>query len=346
MTDAATIDTPDQIVPDTGALDTLKGFFATKPAKSLLDEIGVEGKARLSDEDRRARIRRSFGFNLRSALDLRDVWAGETACIVGGGPSLSETFPELLEFAAAGAAIIAVNKTHDWLIERGLVPTFGIMCDPKDWVATYQTPTSGVKYLLGSQLHDDVFARFKDVDEVYLWHAMGQEEDREAIRAAAEAAGQRAFAVEGGSTTSLRAFDMAALLLGFREVRFFALDSSATTKDGLPADLHPYAKPHVDPVNIPFKLLDPKDGAEFPKLYWTNRPMFHQLRQFEIVLDRTRRGIQAGHYPKVRIAVHGTGVLPDWAALRGLHADPNRAAMLRAYQPSPEEIALCQDQTA
>lgn len=309
-------------------------ILITPEPEAILEQIGIEGKPRITEEERLARIKRSFHLpkSFRSIVDLKEAWLGETVCLVGGGASIEETFPDLIELAARGAKIAAVNKTHDWLCERGLIPTFGIMADPKDWVATYMTPTPGVKYLLASQLHDDTLARFKDWPDVYIWHAIGHPDDAAAITAEAERAGKAAYGVIGGSTTTLRGFDIMTLLLGFRECHFFAMDSSA-----IEGRMHPYEKPFLDPLEYKFHLLDPMDGRQLAREYHTNRPMFHQLRQFEILLSERARDISAGTYPKVRIAVHGSGILPDWCALRGLHVDPSRAAMLRAEQPQPEE---------
>lgn len=297
-----------------------------------LDSLGIEGPGRISDKERQARIRRAFKFDppFRSAVELKDLWTGETLCIVGGGPSIEQTLPELIDLIAGGAKVMAVNMTHDWLIERGVIPTFGIVCDPAEWVVSYQTPTPGVKYLIASQCCDAVFEKFRDVPEVFLFHAEGINEDRKIIYDAAVEARLPTFSVVGGSTTSHRGQDIAALLLGFAELRFFGLDSSAAGNR-----MHPYDKPHLDPVNIPFKLLDPSNGRELHTIYWTNKPMFHQLRQFEIVLAERREGIRAGRYPKIRLAFHGSGLLPDWAALRGLHIDPTRAAYLRSVAEPP-----------
>lgn len=300
---------------------------AAQNPQGALDALGIETKPRIAEGERLERIRRSFKFGLRSAMELKNLWEGETLCIVGGAPSLESTFGELVDLVAAGAKVAAINKTHDWLIERGIVPTFGILCDPKDWVAGYMTPHPGVKYLIASQCHDDTFAAFEGVEDVYLWHAMVKGEDCAFLSEWAMQAGQSAYGVVGGSTSSLRAFDIGSLLLGFREARWFAVDSSA---DPNTKAMHPYEKPKEDPLlNRPIALLDPKDGCELAAGYWTTEPMWHQFVQFQIILDERRAGIRAGRYPKVRIAFHGTGLLPDWAALRGLHADPQRGDELR-----------------
>lgn len=320
------------IPPPVTGLDTSKMFLGADVDPIVA--LGVEGNARITEEDRVARIRRSFDLKLRSASELKDLWMGETLCIVGGAPSLEHTFDELVALAAAGAKIAAVNKTHDWLIERGIIPTFGVLADPRDWVAGYVTPHPDVKYLIASQCHDDTFARFEGVDDAYLWHAICADGDRAVLDEEAHRTGQQAFGVVGGSTTTLRLFDMGVLLLGFRALRWFAVDSSAA--DG---NLHAYDKPRIDPLlEKPFALIEPVMGRELPRPYWTSQPMWHQFRQFEIILKERRQGMKEGRFPKTHIAFHGTGLLPDWAALRGLHANPNRAIEVIEWEPEqPKE---------
>lgn len=320
-------------------------------AAKLMEQLGFEGPGRLTEEGRHARLVRSFDLGLRSAMDLRDLWTGQMLVIVGGGPSLTQALPEIADLVAGGASLAAVNKSHDWLIERGIVPTFGVLADPKPWVADYMSPHPDVKYLIASQCDDATFENFKGVPDVYLWHALCDEDgaDRKLIFECAQKRGVPAYAVVGGQTTTLRLFDIAPLLLGFRELRFIAVDSSCEN-----GATHAYTKPKHDAIlEVPLALIDPLDGRELATGYWTTLPLWHQFRQFELLLAERREGIREGRFPKVRIGFHGRGILPDWAALRGLHADPNRAAELRAavppvvpietvdlnFTPEPEEAA-------
>lgn len=309
--------------------------FRKKTAQETLEELGVDGPARLSVEEHQERMRRAFHFGpwLKPATDLKNLWQGETVCIVGSGPSLERTLFEILDLVADGAKIIAVNKTHDWLIERGIIPTFGILTDPKDWVAGYQTPHPDVIYILASQCHDTVFEKFKGHPRVYLMHCLGTHDDPDILINEAQKTGKSFFATAGGSTTTLRAFDTAALLLGFVGHHFFGIDSSGVEMFGMyPMDI---TKPHYDKINLTLQLNDPADETPLPQVYSTTVPMYHQARQFELLLADRKEGIKEGKYPKVRIGVHGRGMLPDWCALRGLHADPRRREQLLATKPKP-----------
>jgi hypothetical protein len=316
----------------TSLLDSLPPAQPVGP-QPLQDVIGLESKARLDDAERQERMRRSFKLPFPSAAkliqDRRPLWAGETVAICGGGPSLEDTLPELLALIAAGAKVAAVNSTHDYLIDRGIVPTFGVMSDPKPWVAQYQTPTLGVKYLLASACHDDTFARFKGHPGVFIWHALGCEADRDVVDEMARKTGAGAISITGGSTTGTRTIDLMALLCGFTHHHLFGFDSSSAE-----GRMYPYAKPHVDPVVVNAQLTNPATGLPLDGVYPTTEPMAQQAMQFELLLHERALLIANGHYPPISITVHGTGLFPDWAALRGMHANPNRGAELIAAIPT------------
>lgn len=322
------------VLPDPSELIRIEGL---QPQVPEVDNLGLVQPPSIDNDTRLARIKHSFDRPFRSAIELKGLYEGERVCIVGSAPSLEHSMPALLELIAGGAEVMAVNKTQDWLTAKGIPPTFGVLSDPRDWVATYQAPTEGVKNLVCSVCCDGVFERFKDHAETYVWHPICDEGDYELLRAHGERANKGVFGVVGGSTTTLRAFDICTLLLGFREVHWFAVDSSAEGER-----MHALEKPYVDPLSVTLQLNDPLTGKPLPTVYRSTLNMFHQFRQFEILMNERREDIVAGRYPRVRMAVHGTGLLPDWCALRGLHADPNRAAELRA-KPETKEI---QDATA
>jgi hypothetical protein len=199
------------------------------------------------------------------------------------------------------------------------------------------TPTKGVTYLLCSTLHDDTFKRFEDFEgEKYLWHTLNKRDDepfqvastehREFLENLGREHKKSIIAVEGGSTTGLRGFDLLTLP-GFRRFHLFGFDSSAP--DGAET-LHPYPKPINDPLGVITQLKDPISGDTLGRKYRTSTPMAQQAMQFELLMRTRGEQIRLGTYPPVGVTVHGSGLIPDWAALREMHHDPNRAEMLRA----------------
>lgn len=303
------------------------------PGKDLSAVIGMSGETRIDRAENRARIERSLALGIPSLAELHNAFPGETLAICGGGHSILDTIPELLELIAAGAKVCAVNKTHDLLVDMGIIPTFGILSDPKEFVAGYQTPTAGVRYLLCSSLHDATFARFRGFPGTYLWHSLTETSDHAWLHELGRSRRQSVLAVEGGGTTGLRALDLMTIP-GFRRFHLFGFDSSAP--DGAQT-LHPYPKPIEDPLSLNPRLRDPLTGRELPREYRTSVPMAHQALQFEMLMRVRAIEMREGKYPPISVAVHGSGLIPDWAALRDMHHDPARAAMLRAE--SPKETA-------
>lgn len=298
---------------------------------TLEDLIGISGEVRLDRDGRRTRMEKGLTRPVRSMAYLARAqrYLGQTVAIVGGGPSLDDTIPELLELIAAGAKVMAVNKTHDDLLARGIKPTFGVMSDPKDWVAGYQTPTPGVINLLCSQCHDDTFERFKDHGDTFIWHSLGDEDDYPWLLERGRALETAVLAVEGISTTGGRCIDLAGVL-GFRDLHLFAFDCSSRDNR-----MYAYDKPKLDPIILKTGLIDPETNERLTTEYETTAPMGRQALQLEMFIRAFGETIASGIRPPIALTVHGTGLFPDWAALRGFHHDPNRAAAVRAAGAPP-----------
>ena len=139
-----------------------------------------------------ARVRRGQVSGMQSLLKLVNAehsgdWKRPSAvCIVGDGPSLTDEVGALRHLIKRGAKVLAVNKSHDWLLRRGLRCDYAALLDPKDWVADYidldlaaskatrrKAGKFGIapKYLVASQCHDLVLEKFKGRRDAYLWQA-------------------------------------------------------------------------------------------------------------------------------------------------------------------------------
>lgn len=74
----------------------------------------------------------------------------EPVAIVGYGPSLNATWPRLKEFKT----IWTVSKAHDFLVDRGIVPTYHLDLDPRVHKVEFMTkPQKGTQYFLSSHVH-------------------------------------------------------------------------------------------------------------------------------------------------------------------------------------------------
>src|SRR6266850_7466731 len=86
--------------------------------------------------------------------------------IVGAGPSLSWTYRDIK------TDIIACNSAHDFLISKGVIPTYAMFWDAHQIIATLFTPHKDVSYIIASRCHPDVFKKLDGFD-VRIAHVLG-----------------------------------------------------------------------------------------------------------------------------------------------------------------------------
>jgi hypothetical protein len=140
-------------------------------------------------------------------------------CIVGGSPSIKETLPKLREMKKRGAIVAAMNNTHDWLIERGLIPDLHVMLDARQKNADFvRNPHKDVTYLIAAQCHPDVLDALKG-HEVVLWVA-----DVTGMRELVSNVEKPVGLIGGGSTVGLKTM-MLGFMWGFRSFHLFGMDS-------------------------------------------------------------------------------------------------------------------------
>lgn len=141
--------------------------------------------------------------------------------LVGGGPSLEGTFDELKAQVEDGVKLIAVNNTHDWLLDRGLTPSAMIMVDARPSnVRFVQRPISTCKYLIASQCDPSVFDSLSG-HNTWIWHAKNDEGEKEILDN--YYMGQW-LPIIGGSTVILRSIWILRML-GFTEIDIYGFDS-------------------------------------------------------------------------------------------------------------------------
>lgn len=136
------------------------------------------------------------------------------AIIVAGGPSLNvDDFSD--------GTIFAVNGTHDYLIERGIIPDYHVLLDARaDNVKFVENPHSEVTYLVSAQCHPDIFEKL-DGHKIIMWLAcFGEREDKDFAQYC-----PGVLMVGGGGTVGLKTLNIAHLL-GFRDLELHGFDSS------------------------------------------------------------------------------------------------------------------------
>ena len=94
----------------------------------------------------------------------------ELAVIVGYGPSLHDTWPEIAEAQRSGAVVFTTSGAHDFLIERGVIPAFHVEMDPREHKAFFlRNPHPDVTYCLASHCHPSMFESVAG-HRVVIWH--------------------------------------------------------------------------------------------------------------------------------------------------------------------------------
>ncbi len=153
------------------------------------------------------------------------------AIIVGGAPSVKDHLETIRTLAAdKDNAVFAINWTHTWLIENGIVPRgcvfFEIDAEP-DTVLKNAHPD--VTYFICSHCHGKTFDSLKDFKRI-LWHSPpNSDPEREVHTELADA--MKGDVVGGGISTFTRTMAVA-MFLGFRHFDLFGCDSSFPEDEG------------------------------------------------------------------------------------------------------------------
>lgn len=194
--------------------------------------------------------------------------------IVGGAPSLNETWVALKTFPGP---IVALNNTHDWLIERGIIPYAQVICDAREHnIKFVQNPREDVLYLMSSKCHPKVFEALQGFD-VKVWH----EKMKGYVHSGHE--------VPGGSTVGLRAL---CLFYMFGSIHFhlFGMDSSYRDTH------HAYDQPQNDGENVIDVICK---GKTYRAAVW----MADQVYGLKETLRLN---------PEMKVYIHGDGLMKDF----------------------------------
>lgn len=287
------------------------------PHTVSIDSLYVQN-GRISRDEIVRRSKAVLTMGLPSAARLANTYKGKLI-IAGGGPSLAETLPDIRRQLRTSKTtkIAAVNRTHDWLIKKGFKPDFGILIDPKPWVANYMTPTKGVRYLHGAKVDQKTWDRFKNHPEVYHWHPLELAEEKSLI-----SHGQEWCAVPGQSTVGLRAVPLG-YVLGFRKFELHGLDCNKRGDAG-----HAYQKftkeeqlefsPESDLGYRIFYVNSPTHGI---RCYEGTTHMARQLGEFCKMYEETLELHRRGKWEPITIQVAGDSALGYLAACNGLHTN-------------------------
>jgi hypothetical protein len=302
-----------------------------KRAPRNLREVIPSGKGRVTTNEYLARVRRGQTCGLPSMAHLAGTESG-TVCIVGGGPTLTDTVGELRHLMKRGAKIIAVNKSHDWLLKRGFRCDYSVLLDPKPWVVDYINldlaksreirKRAGkywveTKHLIASQCDDSVINKFQGRKDAFIWHAGAGVGEMELLKS--EFPAPHVWCnLAGASVVGLRAVNIAHAL-GFSVMHTFGLDGSMKPGN----QLYAYDKPHIEKTWKAFTL---KLSSGWKRDFASNHHMARAVYEFEDCMKEWDGQIKSGRMRPFQVKVHGdpeVSAIALIAAGMGVHAEPS-----------------------
>jgi hypothetical protein len=216
--------------------------------------------------------------------------------ICGFGPSLQDSWKDIDKTLP----ILTVSGAHDFLIERGIVPTYHAECDPRDHKTFFlKNSNRRVEYMMASVCHPEMFRMLlKKKRKVTMWHAV-TDVYREQLKLLREVE-YGAHMVGGGSNAGLRAL-LLAYHMGFRDFDVHGLDFSYK-------DRTIWAGPHSGKQH--FMMEVECNGREF----WSSDVMMNAAQDFfELMHSRYLAGC---HF-----VLHGDGLLVERIKLASVNQE-------------------------
>ena len=259
---------------------SFKGHAPSVSVKQPIPEIICtinEDKDKIRDN-----IRKNIQRGLPQVQPYETQWE-KIVCLALGGPTLKETFPNLLEKRHDGIPVITVNGSYKYCIDNGLEPSAMIMLDSREFNNRFVKPLrKDCKYFISSQCHPSVFDVLEDY-QVWIWHVAG-DENYDLLQ---EQYGEEYFPVMGGATVALRAVHLLRML-GFHKFEMFGFDSCVI------GEHHAYEQPENDDEGVIDVTVS---GKEFR----CTAAHYHQAKEFVDMISKTGE-----HYD---LAVHGNGLI-------------------------------------
>jgi hypothetical protein len=217
------------------------------------------------------------------ALPTRAIVRDEEAAIVGFGPSLKNTWEEIARFKT----VWTTSKAHDFLLARGITPTYHLDVDYRQHKASFVTPQPGTQYVLASHVHPDYVAKMLPY-RLWLFHSQipsgGPYESGYPLVEAM---------MDAGIQAAKTAFD-----LGYRVQHWFGIDGSFAPTGAMHAGPHEGVLGQAEPHTVRVAGRD----------YASNGLLVRQALGAEKMLRR---------YARMRVTIHGDGMLRPFLQERG-----------------------------
>jgi|2_EtaG_2_1085320.scaffolds.fasta_scaffold00365_17 uncharacterized Rossmann fold enzyme len=237
--------------------------------------------------------------------------------MVCGGPSAKDYLDEIsMKSLNDRYSIVCSNKTHDWLIENGIIPDYQFIIDPKpEKVDDIKTPHEKVKYLLGISCDNAVYKALEgyDVTRVFSVCGTGEPSDVEVIKALFPY--REVTYLFGGTMAGLRAMSLADIM-GYMTLEFYGFDSCYFEEDETGAPIYySYDKKRAE------NILEAK--ADDGRTFMTSPVFASQAQQF----------IKWKHRLEwIKFVIHGDSLTSHINALDDETHRPKHDLMITDYQ--------------
>ena len=230
----------------------------------------------------RDNIRKNIQLGLPQVQPYETQW-NKVVGLVLGGPTLKETFPDLLEKRQNGMPVITINGSHRYCMTGGLTPSAMIMLDSREFNNRFVYPlVEDCKYFISSQCHPSVFENLKD-NKVWIWHCAG-DDNFDLLK---EVYGEEYYPIMGGATVALRAVHLLRML-GFHKFEMYGFDSC------IMGEHHAYEQPENDGEEVLDVVVSAKE-------FRCTAAHYHQAKEFVDMISKTGE-----HYD---LAIHGDGLI-------------------------------------
>ncbi len=134
--------------------------------------------------------------------------------IVGYGPSIKDTWRQIINKKFGEHEIISTSGAYDFLLDHDIYSDWYVVVDPsQSTLDLLNRPSRGTRFLLATCCHPDWWEKLRGYD-VKLFHAAQGDE-------------RGPHMIYGGSTVAQRAIHVAAAL-GYRRFNMFGMDCSFT----------------------------------------------------------------------------------------------------------------------
>ena len=212
--------------------------------------------------------------------------------IVGSGPSLKDNWKKLRHFKGD---ILACNAACQFLLGKGIVPTYMMCFDADPLMLEFVTPHPDITYLISSRCPPKAFDMLAGC-KVVCWHALGDERIEQLL----QKYNRTEPMISGGGAAVTRSMVLV-LPIGYKQVHIYGGDSSFKNGDT-----------HIRQSTTQERHMNLRCGGRtFEVSPW----MAQQADDFKILVPSFQKKFG------IEFIVHGDGLIPHLASILGLETD-------------------------